>query len=309
MRFSGFSFRLGKRTRLYFHNDKKRAEAKSTASAAPAAQGEPAFKSSRTTGGVLLRILVIMWGAMLIESTYTRGDLVPFIIAIAIFVAAFAWLLNYLRTTAQKDADEIERLEREKQAKAEFAAKLEQERIERERREAQERADTAAKAQRAREEAAANAAREHEELAARLERERPVCAAKREQERAEREAAHQEWLKTHGVLTTKVSGVTFKNADGSSRQAYLKEIEASGASKIGFEEFDYQGAPSFRVTADGMEIGTIPADVVPELIDIMPRVEKVDLSVDSFSPDDSRRRVYRADISIIYSKEPAETEN
>lgn len=301
MRFSGFSFRLGKRTRLYFRNEKKRAAAKSAASSAPAALSEPVFKSSRTLGGVIFRVLVIMWGAMLIESTYTRGDLIPFIIAIAIFVAAFAWLLNYLRTTAQKDADEIERLEREKQAKAEFAAALEQERLAEQKLKTQAAAERLERERRAELDRADNAAKVQRELAER--------AAKREQERAEREAAHQEWLKTHGVLTTKVAGVTFKNADGSSRQAYLKEIDGNGADRIAFEEFEYQGAPALRVKVDGMEIGNIPADVVPELIEIMPRVQKVDVSVDSFIPDDGRRRVYRADISIIYSKEPAEAEN
>lgn len=297
MRFSGFSFHLGKRTRLYFRNEQKRAAAKS----APVAPSEPAFKSCRSLGGVILRVAVIMWGAMLIESTYTRGDLVPFIIAIAVFVAAFAWLLNYLRTTAQKDADEIERLEREKQAKAEFAATLEQERLAEQKLKTQAAAERLERERRAELDRADNAAKVQRELAER--------AAKREQERAEREAAHQEWLKTHGVLTTKVAGVTFKNADGSSRQAYLKEIDGNGADRIAFEEFEYQGAPALRVKVDGMEIGNIPADVVPELIEIMPRVQKVDVSVDSFVPDDGRRRVYRADISIIYSKAPAEAEN
>lgn len=265
MRFSGFSFRLGKRTRLYFHNDKKRAAAPAAPqqSSTPTAPG--AYKSSRSIGGVILRILVLMYCVSLIGSTYVRGDLLPFVLSIVVTLAACCWLVWYLRSTARRDAMQQERLEEERQAReqAQLAAQ------EQAQREAQQRADAA----------------------------------------AENEREMQQWRESHSTILTKVAGVTFKNADGSSRQAYLRDILASGACNTRLEPFEHDGAPALRVVVDGMEVGSIPRDVLPQVLAVLPDVDSILCTVDSFVPDDGGKRIYRADLAIAYLKQHSPVED
>ena len=51
---------------------------------------------------------------------------------------------------------------------------------------------------------------------------------------------------------------------------------------------------------DGMEIGNIPADIVPDVLKILPRVDRILCLVDTFDSDDGKL-IYRADLDISYS--------
>nr|DAI33432.1 MAG TPA: hypothetical protein [Caudoviricetes sp.] len=256
MRFSGFSFRLGKRTRLYFSNPKTPASKTTTASAAPAAPVQQDDPEPRTTfGGIIWRIIVLFITCNWVVITYWRGDLLPFIITIVLAIGAFVLFVGYFFSIrrareAWEDA-RIERLIMERKAKEQAAAEA--------------------------------AAKEAERQ------------AKAEARAAERE----EYARTHNNLSTKVAGVTFKNADGSSRQANLKDLEVSGVNNVQLVQFEYQGEPALRVVVDGMEIGNVPADIVPEVLEIMPRIDNIMCIVSTFD-NDSGRRIYRADLDISY---------
>ena len=126
-----------------------------------------------------------------------------------------------------------------------------------------------------------------------------VKEAERQAKAEARAAEREEYARTHNNLSTKVAGVTFKNADGSSRQANLKDLEVSGADNVQLVQFEYQGEPALRVVVDGMEIGNVPADVVPEVFKIMPRIDNIMCIVSTFD-NDSGRRIYRADLDISY---------
>ena len=84
--------------------------------------------------------------------------------------------------------------------------------------------------------------REAEQAAekAKAEARRLELQAAREAEAAAEKARQQEWEQTHGRIVTSIAGVTFKNDDGSSRQAILKDIKASGGgdAELRLEEFD-----------------------------------------------------------------------
>lgn len=93
MRFSGFSFRLGKRTRLYFSNPKTPASKTTAASAAPVQQGDP---EPRTTfGGIIWRFIVLYIACNWVVKAYWLGDLLPFIITVIIAAGAVALFLGY----------------------------------------------------------------------------------------------------------------------------------------------------------------------------------------------------------------------
>lgn len=253
MRFSGFSFRLGKRTRLYFSNPKTPASKTSTAPAAPVQQDDP--EPRVTIGGVAWRLVLMFITCNWVSITYWRGDLLPFIITIILAIGAVALFLWYFFSVrrareAWEDA-RIERLIMERKAK---------------------------------EQAAAEAA---------------VKEAERQAKAEARAAEREEYARTHDNLFTKVAGVTFKNADGSSRQANLKDLEVSGVNNVQLVQFEYQGEPALRVVVDGMEIGNVPADVVPEVLEIMPRIDNIMCIVSTFD-NDSGRRIYRADLDISY---------
>lgn len=253
MRFSGFSFRLGKRTRLYFSNPKTPASKTTPAPAAPVQQDDP---EPRTTfGGIIWRIIVLFITCNWVVITYWRGDLLPFIITVILAIGAFLLFVGYFFSVRRaREAWEDARIER-----------LIMER-------------------KAQEQAAAEAA---------------VKEAERQAKAEARAAEREEYARTHDNLFTKVAGVTFKNADGSSRQANLKDLEVSGVNNVQLVQFEYQGEPALRVVVDGMEIGNVPADVVPEVLEIMPRIENIMCIVSTFD-NDSGRRIYRADLDISY---------
>ena len=95
MRFSGFSFRLGKRTRLYFSNPKTPASKTTNSTTTQKEQRPPHI----TVGGVALRLVVLFIMLNNVDSCYLRGDVLPFVLSIVWSLAAAAWLAWYLIST------------------------------------------------------------------------------------------------------------------------------------------------------------------------------------------------------------------
>lgn len=136
--------------------------------------------------------------------------------------------------------------------------------------------------------------------------------AAREAEAAAEKARQQEWEQTHGRIVTSIAGVTFKNDDGSSRQAILKDIKASGGgdAELSLEEFEYKGKPAVRVLVDGEQIGNVPRGRVAEILAVLDRIEDARLEVETFRPeeedDEGKTRrgelIYRADLYLTYTK-------
>lgn len=150
--------------------------------------------------------------------------------------------------------------------------------------------------------------------AARREKARADAAAKAEAERAAEKARQDEWDRTHGRIVTAVAGVTFKNDDGSSRQAILKDLKARGGddADLELEEYDYKGQPAIRILIDGEQIGNVPKRRVAEISAVLDRLDTARLNVETFRPEDEegengnvRHRgelIYRADLYLVYKK-------
>lgn len=141
---------------------------------------------------------------------------------------------------------------------------------------------------------------------ARREKEAREAAALNEREA--RLARQAEWEKTHGKIYTNLAGVTFKNSDGTSRQAALKDAYANDcAGTLEFEQYEYQGEPAVLVCYEGVGIGNIPKARVSEVLAILDRLSSARLDVEVFVPeldDDDVRpdKIYRADLTLIYTK-------
>ena len=158
------------------------------------------------------------------------------------------------------------------------------------------------------------ARREAEQAAekAKAEARRLELQAAREAEAAAEKARQQEWEQTHGRIVTSIAGVTFKNDDGTSRQAILKDIKASGGgdAELDLEEVEYKGKPAVRVLVDGEQIGNIPRGRVAEILAVLDRIEDARLEVETFRPeeedDEGKTRrgelIYRADLYLTYTK-------
>ena len=145
----------------------------------------------------------------------------------------------------------------------------------------------------------------------RVETER-LLREKLQAEQDEKKARQEEFDRTHGRIFTRLAGVTFDNDDGSSRQAILKDIKASGGgdAELSLEEFEYKGKPAVRVLVDGEQIGNIPRGRVAEILAVLDRIEDARLEVETFRPeeedDEGKTRrgelIYRADLYLTYTK-------
>ena len=131
--------------------------------------------------------------------------------------------------------------------------------------------------------------------------------ARDEDERRKQQLKQEEFERTHGKIITKVAGVTFKNEDNTSRQAYLKEAFINDSiGTVGFEVYEHGGGPAVHVLFDGMCIGNLPKPVVGQFLEVKDRIDSAHIFVNRFSPDDfdeSNRRkeiIYRADLFITY---------
>lgn len=123
----------------------------------------------------------------------------------------------------------------------------------------------------------------------------------------ERKKQRAEWILNHGIISTKVAGVTFNNDDGSSRQDYLKELLTSGVNRVELRPYTYNSEPAIYVVADGLCVGNVPRDKVSAVLNVMDRITSVNLTADTFVLDDddderSGERLYHANLDIIYLK-------
>lgn len=116
-------------------------------------------------------------------------------------------------------------------------------------------------------------------------------------------ARHAEWERTHGVIDTKVSGVTFANEDGTERQMILKEaVSEESLGEVELIQYSYNGKPAIKVLYDGMCIGNVPQNRVDSIADVFFRITALSIYAERFIPEDGHDAIYRADLTVVYSK-------
>lgn len=147
----------------------------------------------------------------------------------------------------------------------------------------------------------------HEERRARYKH--ALTIRKAEKERAvqqERLQQRKEWEQHHAATYFTIKGVTFTNDDGSSRQKYLKALHDAIAiedhPEVTFVPCEHDSETAVRVLANGMQIGFIAAHEVEMFLSLLPHIEYSRLDVECFVPDDDTRKIYRADVYVVYSK-------
>lgn len=75
----------------------------------------------------------------------------------------------------------------------------------------------------------------------------------------------------------KLTGVTFKNDDGSSRQSVLRKLKFNDPPfdegvELELSRYEWEGKPALAVLANGLQIGNIPANDVGFLIENWERI-------------------------------------
>jgi len=105
------------------------------------------------------------------------------------------------------------------------------------------------------------------------------------------------------LLDFPVAGVTFKNEDGSSRQAILRRIEKGQIKDFDtdFELYNYEGSPAIHVLCDGMCVGNVPKKYISSVEQIWDEIVIASLEVESFE-DDYGKTIYRADVHVAYGE-------
>lgn len=78
----------------------------------------------------------------------------------------------------------------------------------------------------------------------------------------------------------KVSGVTFKNEKGASRQTILRKIKFNDKPfdeyiELELRQYEYDGSPAYGVYANNLQIGNIPADMVQFVSDNWKRLDSI----------------------------------
>ncbi len=237
-----------------------------------------------TIWGVALRIVLLVLPMTLISNAWWQGNLGGLIVGIIVFALVVWWAVSYT-------------LNFHRQGKAREAARQKAE------------AEKAERIHRLKEKQA-----ELQEKAAKTEKEIAELKEKIENDRKEASARQAEFERTHGRLRFRVAGVTYDNDDGSSRQRVLKEALANdGEGTIGFESYDYKGKDAVLITYNDMGIGNVPAPQVQAFLDVVDRLTSARLDVERFRPEDNdefddRPRsaadyIYRADVTVVYSKD------
>ena len=82
------------------------------------------------------------------------------------------------------------------------------------------------------------------------------------------------------ILQYRVKGTTFKNEDGTRRQTLLRKIKFQDAPfarsvDVSLAEYEYEGEPALGVYVNDLQVGNIPKEDVPFLIDNWERIEKI----------------------------------
>jgi hypothetical protein len=103
----------------------------------------------------------------------------------------------------------------------------------------------------------------------------------------------------------KVAGVTFKNDDGSSRQAILKLLcdgDKEGGDTADIEQYIYENELAFRVKTEDGCIGNIRREDVREMKRFYDHgLRSFPVDIESFTAD--RKRIYRAEIEVRMDRE------
>jgi IMP cyclohydrolase len=78
----------------------------------------------------------------------------------------------------------------------------------------------------------------------------------------------------------KISGVTFKNENGSSRQSILRKINFQDEPfneyvEVELRSYEYDNAPAYAVYANNLQIGNVPADKVQFVSDNFQRLDSI----------------------------------
>lgn len=78
----------------------------------------------------------------------------------------------------------------------------------------------------------------------------------------------------------KVTGVTFNNDDGTSRQLILRKLYFHDSpfneyADVEIRQYEFKGQPAYGVYVNNMQIGNIPADLIPFMQDNIGRIESI----------------------------------
>lgn len=78
----------------------------------------------------------------------------------------------------------------------------------------------------------------------------------------------------------KVAGVTFNNDDGTDRQLILRKLHFrdnpfSKYVDVEIKQYEFKGSPAYGVYANDMQIGNIPANLVPFMQENIERIESI----------------------------------
>lgn len=81
-------------------------------------------------------------------------------------------------------------------------------------------------------------------------------------------------------MQIKVSGVTFKNEKGTSRQTILRKIKFNDKPfdeyiELELRQYEHDGSPAYGVYANNLQIGNIPADMVQFVSDNWKRLDSI----------------------------------
>nr|UWF85605.1 MAG: HIRAN domain protein [Bacteriophage sp.] len=78
----------------------------------------------------------------------------------------------------------------------------------------------------------------------------------------------------------KVAGVTFNNDDGTDRQLILRKLHFrdnpfSKYVDVEIKQYEFKGSPAYGIYANDMQIGNIPANLVPFMQENIERIESI----------------------------------
>ena len=105
------------------------------------------------------------------------------------------------------------------------------------------------------------------------------------------------------TIKSTIAGVTFTNADGSSRQAYLQALcrRNQGSFEVWFEPFTYAGEPAARVMYYDECLGAVKKEYAADVVEHLEQIRSAYIIPSSFY--DNGRKIYYADIYITFGAE------
>lgn len=112
-------------------------------------------------------------------------------------------------------------------------------------------------------------------------------------------------------IAFRLVGVTFKNDDGSSRQSLLRKIKYqdppfdTGTVRIELTEYSYKGEPALKVEVNGYQVGDVPKNKVPEILDKWERIDRISNFevVGGGRREDGEWMNYGAEVTVRFFKE------